>query len=132
MIIFSRDELVVLIKQNNENFNQENNPKNFEQQLYYRRNCCSCEGTIVFVIVINALGINCRTNTQQCGEKIDSERVKVADKRINENTRERRMRRKPQQIDILKAFITIEKLLYGPEIKEYFKEFSPGDVEKYN
>lgn len=56
---------------------------------------------------------NYRPNAYRYAEKTNSERVKVADK-CTENTREGRKQYRQQQIDILEASTTAEKLLYGP------------------
>lgn len=68
------------------------------------------------LIIMNTLGLNCGPNSHRYAEKTDAVRVKVADKRANDNTREGRMRRRQQQIDILEASRTAEELLYGPGI----------------
>ncbi|KAK0166606.1 hypothetical protein PV327_004099 [Microctonus hyperodae] len=49
---------------------------------------------------------------------MDDARMKTADKRANDNTREGRMKRRQQQIDILEDATTAEDLSYGPGIDD--------------
>ena len=49
-------------------------------------------------------------------EKIDASRISLADKRATENTRERRLLRRQQQIAFLESATCAEELLYEPGI----------------
>lgn len=46
---------------------------------------------LALLIVMNAFGINYGPNAHRYPEKIDSERLKVVDKRANENTQHKTM-----------------------------------------
>lgn len=72
---------------------------------------------LALLIVMNAFGINYGPNAHQYAEKIDSERLKVVDKRANENTRHKTMQttaidRSFYKLPYLEASTTAEKLLY--------------------
>ncbi|XP_074096700.1 uncharacterized protein LOC141525900 isoform X2 [Cotesia typhae] len=69
-------------------------------------------------VLMNTLGLNCGPNSHRYVERMDAARMKVADKRANDNTREGRLQRRHQQIDILEAAMTAEELLYGPGIDD--------------
>ncbi|XP_057318062.1 uncharacterized protein LOC130672208 isoform X2 [Microplitis mediator] len=69
-------------------------------------------------VLMNTLELNCGPNSHRYAERMDAARIKVADKRANDNAREGRLQRRHQQIDILEAAMTAEELLYGPGIDD--------------
>ncbi|XP_074103345.1 uncharacterized protein LOC141530232 [Cotesia typhae] len=80
--------------------------------------CIFNEGINSLLVLMNTLELNCGPNSHRYAERMDAARMKVADKRANDNTREGRLQRRHQQIDILEAAMTAEELLYGPGIDD--------------
>ena len=87
-----------------------------------RDTCIFNEGINSLLMIMTILGLNCGSNSHRHAEKMDAARVKVADQRANDNTREGRMLRselrKQQQIDVLETSTMAEELLYGPGIDD--------------
>ncbi|XP_074096699.1 uncharacterized protein LOC141525900 isoform X1 [Cotesia typhae] len=112
---------------NNESFNQlvwkicpktVNTSYTIVQIAAYVAMCIFNEGINSLLVLMNTLGLNCGPNSHRYVERMDAARMKVADKRANDNTREGRLQRRHQQIDILEAAMTAEELLYGPGIDD--------------
>ncbi|XP_074098281.1 uncharacterized protein LOC141526972 [Cotesia typhae] len=112
---------------NNERFNQlvwkicpktVNTSYTIVQIAAYVAMCIFNEGINSLLVLMNTLGLNCGPNSHRYAERMDAARMKVADKRANDNTREGRLQRRHQQIDILEAAMTGEELLYGPGIDD--------------
>ncbi|KYM96705.1 hypothetical protein ALC62_00134 [Cyphomyrmex costatus] len=76
------------------------------------------EGTSALLHYMSAMGLSLGPNAHSYAEKEDAERVKIAEQRAQENTREGRMVRRQHQIGILEAANTSEELLYGPGIDD--------------
>ncbi|XP_044581671.1 uncharacterized protein LOC123263182 [Cotesia glomerata] len=112
---------------NNESFNQlvwkicpktVNTSSTIAQIAAYIATYIFNEGTNSLLMIMDTLGLNCGSNSHRYAEKLDAARVKVADQRVNDNTREGRMLRRQQQIDVLETSTMAEELLYGPGIDD--------------
>ncbi|XP_044585305.1 uncharacterized protein LOC123265584 [Cotesia glomerata] len=112
---------------NNESFNQlvwkicpktVNTSSTIVQIAAYIATCIFNEGTNSLLMIMDTLGLTCGSNSHRYAEKLDAARVKVADQRANDNTREGRMLRRRQQIDVLETSTMAEELLYGPGIDD--------------
>lgn len=57
----------------------------------YRAGCIFNEGTLVLLIVMNSLGINCGSTVYRHADKTDSDRITVVIKYVDEIIRESRM-----------------------------------------
>ncbi|XP_067210342.1 uncharacterized protein [Linepithema humile] len=77
------------------------------------------EGFQGLLAIMNAIGISCGLSAHHYAEKEDATRIKLSNKRAEENTREGRMRRRQHQINILEAAEEAEGSLYGPGIDDY-------------
>ncbi|XP_077256710.1 uncharacterized protein LOC143894395, partial [Temnothorax americanus] len=76
------------------------------------------EGTAALLYYMHAIGLLLGPNAHSYAEKEDAERVTIADRRAQENTREGRMVRRQQQNELLEAAERSEGLLYGPGIDD--------------
>ncbi|XP_077256704.1 uncharacterized protein LOC143894388 [Temnothorax americanus] len=76
------------------------------------------KGTAALLYYMHAIGLSLGPNAHSYAEKEDAERVTIADRRAQENTREGRMVRRQQQNELLEAAERSESLLYGPGIDD--------------
>lgn len=78
--------------------------------------CVFNEGSGVLLKMLQFIGVSC-PNVHKYAEKEDTARIKISDRRVQENTLEGRMRRRQEQIDVLEAATAAAKgLLYGPRM----------------
>lgn len=70
--------------------------------------------------IIDIIEISCGPHAHAYAAKQDDERINIAERRMQENTREARMRSRQEQISFLEAFSNEEGVLYGPRIDNSF------------
>lgn len=71
------------------------------------------EGTTSLLYYVNAICISLGFNAHSYAEKEDTQHVMTSDQRAHESTRQGRMIRRQQQLELLEA---AEGILYGPEL----------------
>lgn len=76
------------------------------------------EGTHSLLYFLHAIGVSCGRNAHAYAAKCDEARISQAEMRAAACTREGRMLRRQQQIDIFEAASSAEQLLYGPGIDD--------------
>lgn len=112
---------------NNESFNQliwKISPKIYHSGSHgvefaaYVATCIFNEGTVSLLKILQEMEVNCGPNAHLYAAKKDEERIRKADVRTQESTREARLSRKQAQIDVLEAVSDAEGLLYGPGIDD--------------
>lgn len=112
---------------NNESYNQliwKISPKHLPgssvpvQIAAYTSACMFNEGNITLLKILEALGVQCGRNSHAYVTKQDESRITIAEQRAQAATKEGRMARRQQQIDILEAANDAEGLLYGPGIDD--------------
>lgn len=112
---------------NNESYNQliwKINPKNLSGGLVpveiaaYTSACIFNIGNIAILKIFEALGVPCGSHAHQFVATEDEKRVSTAEQRTQDATRERRIARRQNQVDILEAAANAEGTLYGPGIDD--------------
>jgi len=66
------------------------------------------------------MGIFCGQYAHAYVAKKYDKRINIAERQVQENTREARMRRRQDQISILEALSTVEEVFYRPGIDDSF------------
>ncbi|CAD6227329.1 GSCOCG00011984001-RA-CDS, partial [Cotesia congregata] len=80
--------------------------------------CLVNEGSHSLLLIMNSLRIDCGSNSHRYTENRNSERIDLANRRANEDTREGRMHQRQHQLDVLEVSKSAEALLYGPGIDD--------------
>lgn len=84
----------------------------------YASACIFNEGQTSILKMFEAMGVPCGSNSHEYVAQQDESRVSTAEQRAQDATRERRMARRQEQIDILEAASSAEDTLYGPGIDD--------------
>ncbi|XP_036148055.1 uncharacterized protein LOC118647367 [Monomorium pharaonis] len=85
----------------------------------YTSACIFNEGSKTLLQMFEAMGVHSGPNAHQYVITEDANRMRIADDRALQSTREARMLRRQQQLDILEASTSGENLLYGPGIDDF-------------
>lgn len=112
---------------NNESYNQliwKISPKIIPSGLIsvetaaYISACVFNEGSITLLKIMEVMGVHSGKNAHEFMKKEDKDRITIAEHRVQETTREARMRRRQEQIHLLEGASGAEDLLYGPGIDD--------------
>ena len=80
--------------------------------------CVFNEGSIALLQIMQVMGVHTGPNAHAYVNKEDQARVTIAERRAQATTREARMRRRQDQLNVLEAASAAEGLLYGPGIDD--------------
>lgn len=80
--------------------------------------CTFNEGMSSLLTIMSTMGVSLGRNAHDYARKEDELRVGLAERKAQQCTREARILRRQQQIDVLDAATASEDLLYGPGIND--------------